>query len=124
MYTDMIFMHDISDIGLQRASLASKQSSFANKKYNNELSFCKGCFGQSVRTQPLTSQVWAPAWAKGGFHPFQKEKGWNKKAWFSDFYYAKYMEQTKEEEPDLLSVTEKFKHPCTNSITSILQSVQ
>jgi hypothetical protein len=33
------------------------------------------------------------------------------------------MEQTKEVEPDLLSVTEKFKHPCTNSITSILQSV-
>ena len=47
-----------------------------------------------------------------------------RKCLISAFYDAKVYSASKKKilVPNLLSVTEKFKHPCTNSITSILQS--
>jgi len=48
-----------------------------------------------------------------------------RKCLISAFYDAKVYSASQKKKklvPNLLSVTEKFKHPCTNSITSILQS--
>lgn len=75
------------------------------------------CPVHGMQCMLLVSQFQRPSSVKGGWHPKQKTK-LNK-----DVYYDKHMNQTKKVEPNLLSVTEKFKYPCTNSITSILQSV-